>query len=148
MSAIDRTDTSTGMTPTEALKQTHVGTEMSTGVVSCAPGEPVVALAGRMANHQTHAVVVVGLWTDGAGDELRWGLISHEAVVRALADGRHDQVAAEIETAKIVTCGPHEPMLDAATRMASQNVDHLVVLDGDEPLGVISTLDVMRVASR
>jgi CBS domain-containing protein len=101
-----------------------------------------------MAIYHTHAVVIAGLWTAGAEDELRWGLISHEEVAQALADGRYDDPAAELASGKVATCDPHEPMLAAARRMESEGVDHLVVVDGDEPVGVISTLDVLRVASR
>lgn len=143
------------MSPTESpqthsqdrLEQTLVGTEMSTGVVSCAPGEPVIALAGRMANHGTHAVVIAGLWDDD-DDELRWGTVSHATVVHALAEGREDAVAADLESRKVVTCDHRDTMLAAAELMRSERVDHLVALDGDDPVGVISTIDVMRVASR
>ena len=148
MSAIDRTyNGASPTTPTDALDQTHVGTEMSTGVVNCAPGETAWALAARMANHRSHAVVIAGIWDDGGPTELRWGLISHTEVVRALADGRFDQLAADMEPGRVVTCDPHESMLEAARRMQRHGVDHLVVAEGDEPVGVISTLDVMRVAS-
>ena len=136
------------MTAVEQLERTHVGTEMSAGVVSCAPGDPVLALARRMAIYHAHAVVIAGFWQDGADDELRWGIVSHEEVAAALADGRQDQPAAELPAGKAVSCNPHEPMLAAAQRMASEHVDHLVVVEGEEPVGVISTLDVMRVASR
>lgn len=148
MSTTDGNQTSSPVTPTDELEQTHVGTEMTTGVVSCAPGDPVLALATRMAIYRTHAVVIAGMWPGRAGDELRWGLISHEEVVRALAEGRHADPAAELATGKAVTCGPHESMLEAARRMQAEGVDHLVVVDGENPVGVISTLDVMRVASR
>ena len=133
---------------TGELARTHVGTEMTTGVVSCAPGDPVLAVARRMAIYHTHAVVIAGLWPGETGDELRWGLISHEQVSAAIADGRHQDDAATLASGKLVGCDPHEPMLAAAQRMASEGVDHLVVVDGDEPVGVISTFDVLRVASR
>jgi CBS domain-containing protein len=148
VSTVDRDQASTRGTPTSELEQTHVGAEMSAGVVSCAPGDSVIALATRMAIYRTHAVVIAGMWDTGAGDDLRWGLISHEEVVRALAEGRHDDPAAELAAGKAVTCGPHESMLTAARRMQAEGVDHLVVVDGDDPVGVVSTLDVMRTASR
>ena len=137
-------------TPSEQLEGTHIGAEMTTGIVSCAPGDSVLALARRMAIYQAHAVVIAGAWVDGEddGDGMRWGLISHEEVARALAEGRYDDLAATLAAGKAVTCGRHEPMLAAARRMAAEGVDHLVVVDGDEPLGIVSTLDVLRVASR
>lgn len=138
----------TDSTPMQELERTHVGAEMTAGVVSCAPGDSVLALARRMAIYHTHAVVIAGIWSDEERDELRWGLISHEEVVGALADGRHDALAVNLPPGKIVTCGPHETVLAAARRMRSEDVDHLVVLDNDDPVGVLSTLDVMRVASR
>lgn len=149
MSTVDGHQSSGRTTPTDELEQTHVGAEMSAGVVSCAPGDSVVALATRMAIYRTHAVVIAGMWDTGAGDDdLRWGLISHEEVVRALAEDRYDDPAAELAAGKAVICGPHESMLTAARRMQAGGVDHLVVVDGDDPIGVISTLDVMRAASR
>ena len=132
----------------DELRTTHVGAEMSTGVLTCAPGDRVRALARRMAIYRTHAVVIAGLWMDGEQDRLRWGLVSHEEVVHALADGREDDVAADLASGRVVTCEPHDTVLSAARRMRSEEVDHLVVVDGDEPVGVISTLDVMRVAAR
>ena len=146
MSAQDPTSTAT--TPADELAQTHVGTEMSAGVVSCAPGDDVLALATRMAIYRTHAVVIAGVWDSGDGDPVRWGIISHEEVVRALAEGRHDALAADLAEGKVVVCGPHDSMLTAARQMKEERVDHLVVVDGDDPVGVISTLDVMRAASR
>jgi CBS domain-containing protein len=135
-------------TPADELAQTHVGTEMTTGVIHCVPGDSVIALARRMAIYHTHAVVIAGLWADDESYDLRWGLISHEEVVHALVDGRHDVPAADLNAGRAVTCDRHETVLTAARRMGTEGVDHLVVLDGDEPVGVISTLDVMRVAGR
>lgn len=136
-------------TPTDELEQTHVGTEMSAGVVSCAPGDRVIALATRMAIYRTHAVVIAGLWNRGGEDEVLWGTIAHEQVAGALAEGRYDDVAADLASRRASICGVHESMLTAARRMHAGGVDHLVVLDdADDPVGVISTLDVMRVASR
>ena len=147
MSAVDESQTSE-IDPTRALEQTHAAAEMTTGVVSCAPGDTILALARRMAIYHTHAVVIAGIWQEGPREELRWALISHKEVADALAGGRHDHLAAELEGGPIVTCGPHETMLAAARRMQSEHIDHLVVVEGDEPVGVLSTIDVMRVASR
>lgn len=85
-----------------SLADTHVAVEMSTGVVSCAPGETVVSVARRMAMYDTHCVVIAGIREAGDHEELSWGLISHEDVVDALIAGRESHEVGELATGTIV----------------------------------------------
>jgi CBS domain-containing protein len=74
------------------------------------------------------------------------GIISERDVLVALAgDADPDEVwAADVMTEEIVTVGADETVLDAARTMVDKDVRHLMVVDGDQVVGMVSMRDLFE----
>ena len=65
-----------------------VSDAMHPGVVSCRPETTLAEVAGLMAEHAVHCVVVDGIMRDAAGgDRLVWAVASDLDVARAVSAG-------------------------------------------------------------
>ena len=129
------------------LERVRTGDEMTAGVVGCEPGASPEAVAELMASRHVHCVVVAGIRARGTGQRLSWGTISDFDVVCALTGKSGDRTAADLARHSVVTADPTETVASAAERMATNGTTHLVVVKDGRPVGVLSTADVMRVAS-
>jgi CBS domain-containing protein len=132
---------------THALDEMPIEQAMHAGFVGCQLEAPLGAVAALMAEHRVHCVVGFG---DIADDDTRlWGLVSDIDVVSALAAGEDDATAGTVTSSEVVTISPSESVRRAAELMRDHEVSHLLVVNGvsDRPIGVISTLDVMRVST-
>jgi CBS domain-containing protein len=140
-----QTPTRTGRT--RSLDDVLVEQAMHRGYVGCALETPLRDVAALMAAHRVHSVVGFGDIADG--DTRLWGLVSDIDVVSALAAGEDDATAGAVASTEVVTVHPNESVRRAAELMRDHEVSHLLVLNGvsDRPIGVISTLDVMRLAT-
>ncbi len=119
---------------------------MHAGVINCPPQTPLREIAGLMAEHSAHCVVLDGLAHSRNGTErLVWGLVSDVDLMRAAGSGRLDSESAEIATGKILTIDLEEDIEHAAQIMGENGCSHLIVLaDTGQPVGVISSLDGAR----
>jgi CBS domain-containing protein len=75
------------------------------------------------------------------------GIMTERDVLNAVGAGLDpdiERVASHI-TWEVVYAGPEWTLEDAAVAMARGGFRHLVVLEGDDVLGVISVRDIMRV---
>jgi CBS domain-containing protein len=113
---------------------------MKQPVVTVSADQSVRQAARRMQEHTIGAVVV----TDG--DRLA-GILTERDVLHAVATDRDlDQIsAAELMTTELVTAGPNWEVVVAASVMTSNRIRHLVVMNNDELLGVLSLRDVLSV---
>jgi signal-transduction protein with cAMP-binding, CBS, and nucleotidyltransferase domain len=77
------------------------------------------------------------------------GIVSERDVTRALAnDADPDEVwAADVMTPDLVIVEPDETVLDAASRITTEGVRHLAVVDRGTIVGVVSARDVLAVLS-
>jgi CBS domain-containing protein len=137
-----------GLSPHPELTETRVEDVMHRGLVTCSPETPLRKLAGILAAHRIHAVVV-------ADDHARWehdvwGVVSDLDVVAGLARGAADATAGSVAAAPPCVVFPSEPVSHAARLMATLGVTHVLVVDPADrrPVGVVSTLDVTGVVSR
>jgi len=104
-----------------------------------------------MAEHSVHCVVVDGAKVPSHSHErLARDFVTDVDLMRAVGSGRLDAKAGEATANQIVTVIPGESIERAAQIMSEHQCSHLVVVsaDGVEPLGVISSLDVVRAVSR
>jgi CBS domain-containing protein len=92
-----------------------------------------------MSEHRVHSVVVSNL--DGVS-ESAWGIVSDVDVLRAAPEGGAGRTAGEIAGTELLTVAPAETLEHAAQLMAEHEITHLVVVSGEKPVGVISSLDV------
>ena len=100
---------------------------------------PVVAAAQRMAERNVGAVLVME-----AGRLA--GIMTERDLMRAFARGlRDDAVVGECMTANPETIAPDDTIEHAAVLMIHGGYRHLPVVDGDDPVGVLSIRDLVPV---
>jgi CBS domain-containing protein len=129
--------------------KTRVGAVMHQGVITCPMQTPLRAVAGIMAAHRVHCVVVYDETGDAELDAV-WGVVSDLGLAGALSsDEIETGTAGEIAGAPVVTVRPQEELVRAAQLMREHETSHLVVVDRrtERPIGVLSTLDLARTAA-
>lgn len=131
-----------------AVANATVGDAMRHGVLACRPDTPMRHVARMMVSNGIHAVLVQGAGAGHSGGDGAWSVVSDLDVARAAGrSARGEEVAASDACGPALTAHPGEKLTDAARRLGDRNVRHLLVLDEEtnEPLGVLSTLDVAAV---
>ncbi len=123
-----------------SFENARVADAMHPGVVSCTPETSLRILAQIMAQHHIHSVVVAGV--DSPGSERGWGVVTDVDLLRASSGDLDAREAHEIAAAGLPVIESDAALARAAQLMADQEVSHLIVVDGDRALGVISSLDV------
>ena len=116
---------------------------MSKAVLTVGPDHTLRQTARLMTARRVGSAIVVD--PDGAGV----GIITERDVLYAIGGGLDPDVerAAAHLTSDVVYAGPEWTIAEAAGAMVRGGFRHLVVLDGDDVLGVISVRDVLRVWS-
>ena len=114
---------------------------MSKAVVTVGPEHTLRRAAQLMSGRRTGSAIVED--PDGAGV----GIITERDVLDAIGAGLDpdlERVSGHI-TWEVVYAGPSWTIEDAAAAMIRGGFRHLVVLEGDDVLGIISVRDVVRV---
>jgi len=100
-----------------------------------------------MADKTIHAVVVPGVaHAPGRGDRPAWGIVSDVDLMRGLRPGLERTTAVELAAVSVL---PTDTLEHAAQLMAEHDTAHLLVVspDSGRPVGIVSTLDIARVAA-
>lgn len=128
------------MPPFERARAVHA---MRPGVITCPPDASMGVVARIMAREHVHAVVVTGVFNGRP-----WGVVTDTDVLRAAATAAH-QLAGTTASGELLTVSPGEALPAVAELMLEHGATHVMVVDRehDLPLGIISTLDVARVAA-
>jgi len=127
-----------------------VADAMHPGVISCPHDASLRAVARMMAAYKVHCVVVFDE-PDDADRALLWGIVSDLDLVAGLSEGAVDErTAGEVAGTPIVTVSADETLARAGQLMTEHGSAHLVVVDTGSglPVGVVSTLDLARVAAQ
>lgn len=121
-----------------AYEHASVADAMRPGVLECRPEATLTDVARLMAAYHVHCVVV--------GDDRGWGLITDRDLVRAAELDDPPATAGALATEPPSVSGD-EALREAARRMAGSDASHLVVVspDGERPVGMLSTLDVIGI---
>lgn len=130
--------------PTE-LDEIGVAAAMHPGVLTCPPETPLHDVARMMARYRIHAVVVFSADDDSDEPPSIWGVVSDVDLVAAAAAGDVDErTAGGTARSPLVTIGPEETLRRAAELLDEHGATHAIVVSpsGEQPLGVVSTLDV------
>jgi CBS domain-containing protein len=139
------------MNPTTAivprLDLMRVADVMHTGLVACDPSAPLTEIARILAEERIHCVMVHGIERTRAGERLTWGIVSDRDLVRALDTTEGGVTAGRLAVTALLTVEPDETLDRAIRLMASYDVTHVVVVEHDYPVGIVSALDVARAAS-
>ena len=128
-----------------SLDSAHVEDVMHPGVFTCFFETPLTTVARIMATHHVHCVVGLGDPTD---DDTRiWGLVTDRDIVAAAATDYVHRTAGTSTASEAATIDPHATLRRAAEVMTDRGLSHLLVVEpgSDQPIGVISTLDIAGV---
>jgi CBS domain-containing protein len=126
----------------------RIGVEdvMHAGLIGCDPEAPLSVIARIFAEERIHALVVSGIERTRDGDRRSWGIISDRDLLRALDAGAERVTASALAVTAMITVEPEEPLDRAVQLMASYDVSHVLVVEDGAPVGIVSALDVARVA--
>jgi CBS domain-containing protein len=121
----------------------HVREAMSTVILNVGPEHTIRQTAQLMSARRVGSAVVHD--PDGVGV----GIITERDILNAVGNGLDPDVekAASHITWDVVYAGPNWTLEEAAAAMVRGGFRHLVVLEGDEVLGIISVRDILRVWS-
>ena len=114
---------------------------MSKVVLTIGPGHTLHQAAALMAKRNVGAAVVLD--PDGAGP----GILTERDILHSVAEGQDpdSELVGDHLTSDLVFAAPDWSLEEAAAAMVKGGFRHLVVLDEDEVLGIISVRDIMRV---
>ncbi len=117
---------------------------MSTSIVSIGPGHTLRQAAALMSQRGVGAAVVIDPESYGLG------ILTERDVLRAIGAGLDPDVAraGSHHTSDLVFAGPDWTLTSAAEAMIRGGFRHLVVIEDDDVIGVLSVRDVVRVWSR
>jgi CBS domain-containing protein len=119
----------------------HILRQKGSDVVTVSPSDSVQTIVGLLASHRIGAVVVL----DGKGSIA--GIVSERDIVRAMASdpaGVMTRTAADIMTAKVMTCEPGDSEADLMQLMTENRIRHLPVVAEGRLAGMISIGDVVK----
>ncbi|MFH8794512.1 cyclic nucleotide-binding/CBS domain-containing protein [Streptomyces sp. NPDC017941] len=113
---------------------------MSTVVLTIGPAHTLRQAARLMAARRVGAAVVLDTDTYGLG------ILTERDVLNSLGLGQDPdlETAGTHTTTDVVFAAPTWTLEDAADAMAHGGFRHLIVLDGDEPAGIVSVRDIIR----
>ncbi|MEV6651374.1 CBS domain-containing protein [Streptomyces sp. NPDC051219] len=113
---------------------------MSTVVLTIGPAHTLRQAARLMAARRVGAAVVLDPDTSGLG------ILTERDILISVGLGQdpdREHVASHTTT-DVVFASPAWTLEDAADAMAHGGFRHLVVLDGSEPVGIVSVRDIIR----
>ena len=117
---------------------------MSPEIVSIGPDHTLRQAAALMSQRRVGAAVVID------PDSYGLGILTERDIMRAIGSGLDPDVerAGSHHTSDLVFAGPEWTIIAAAEAMIRGGFRHLVVVDNDEVVGILSVRDVIRVWSR
>lgn len=113
---------------------------MSTLVLTIGPAHTLRQAARLMADRRVGAAVVHDPDTSGIG------ILTERDVLLSVGAGENPdhELAESHVTTDVVFAAPRWTLKEAAEAMVHGGFRHLVVLDGQEPVGIVSVRDIIR----
>lgn len=130
----------------DSLRTGRVGDAMTRELVTCAAEVPLREAADLMTRHSIHSVVVLAPALDLEPLEHRWAVLSDLDLVAAAPWDAEGTTAGMVAASPQVVVREDETLAAAALLMAEYSTSHLLVVadDPDEPVGILSALDIAR----
>jgi uncharacterized protein (DUF39 family) len=126
------------------MRQTHEIPFVSNvmhSAVTCMENEKIQAIAKRIVTKSVNHIVVID------SDSKLLGIVTSWDITRAMAEGK--KALADIETRRVITAKPDEPLESASKRMAQHNISALPVIDSERKvLGIVTSEDVSKLLGR
>jgi CBS domain-containing protein len=117
---------------------------MSTVVLTIGPAHTLRQAARLMSARRVGAAIVLDTGT--GADACNLGILTERDVLDAVGAGMNpdEEPAHAHTTTDVVFAAPQWTLEEAAAAMVRGGFRHLIVLDGREPVGVVSVRDIMR----
>ncbi|MFI9581453.1 cyclic nucleotide-binding/CBS domain-containing protein [Streptomyces sp. NPDC052236] len=113
---------------------------MSTVVLTIGPAHTLRQAARLMAARHVGAAVVLDTDADGVG------ILTERDILTSVGMGQDPdlETAGTHTTTDVVFAAPSWTLEEAASAMTHGGFRHLIVLDGDGPVGIVSVRDIIR----
>ncbi|NJP67354.1 cyclic nucleotide-binding/CBS domain-containing protein [Streptomyces spiramenti] len=113
---------------------------MTSIILTVGPQHTLREAARLMSHHRVGAAMVL----DPAGSGV--GIITERDVLRSIGAGQDpdDERAGAHTTTAVVFAAPTWTLLEAASAMTAGGFRHLIVLDDDGPVGIVSVRDIVN----
>jgi CBS domain-containing protein len=113
---------------------------MTSNVVTIEPSASVVDAAKRMIQKEKGPLPVV------EGDRVVAMVTDRDIIARVVAEGRDPSSVTvdDISTKELVTASPDQDVDEARRLMAENELDRILVTEGDHLVGIISEADIRR----
>ncbi len=111
-------------------------------LISAQPQTTISEAAQKMAKFNIGIVVVID------DDNNVAGVLSERDIVKGLGDTEtaiEEAVVGDLMTESVITVSPTDSLVDAVLIMNTHGIRHLLVVQADKPVGVLSIRDVLRV---
>ncbi len=120
----------------ETASTVELGTLLSKSPVTCTPEATIREAAEIMERQKVGSVIVV--------EESRpVGILTNRDMRRVLIEGSPTSPVAQFMTSPVICRDRRDPLFDAYTTLLRTGIDHLVVLDGEDVAGVVTSKDVL-----
>jgi CBS domain-containing protein len=111
---------------------------MSTVVLTIGPAHTLRQAAQLMSARRVGAAIVLD------PENCALGILTERDILNALGAGLDHEHTHAHTTTDVVFATPRWTLEDAAAAMLHGNFRHLIVLDGRDPIGVVSVRDIVR----
>lgn len=114
-------------------------------LISTAPDSLISDTVQRMAQYNIGLIVVID------DDDKIAGVLSERDIVKGLADTETDieeAIVADLMTTGVITVSPTDTLADAVIIMNTHGIRHLLVVQANKPVGVLSVRDALRVVAK
>ncbi len=138
---IERLPNSTVFKPMRQTEEIPFVVNVMHPAVTCTEDEEIHVIARRIVTKSVNHIVVVD------GDCKLRGIVTSWDITRAMAEGK--KALADIETHKVFTAKPDEPLEIASKRMGQHCISALPVVDIEKKvLGIVTAEDVAKLLGR
>jgi CBS domain-containing protein len=129
----------TGGSRGDSVLTVSVGELVTRPPITITPEATIRAAAERMTEQEVSALLVM------SGEKLVGIVTDHDLRKRCLAAGRSRQEpVGNIMSSRLETVTRETPAFEALLLMSRQDIHHLPVVSGQQPVGLISTTDLIR----
>lgn len=110
------------------------------GVIFCKPETPLQEVVRVMADTEIHAIMVAE--REGAPPV---GVVSHMDIIAHYSEDLTAIQARDVMTPEVISVSENATVKEAAKRLLDSDIHRLLVVDeGQTPLGILSTTDIIR----